>query len=232
VPLETYVPLQVTEVNSGRPVVVYNQAPALRGKTDYLWDNVPEFDTDFNGVDFTATRRLSNHWSMTGGASFGKTVGDIYATNTVSAQVDLNNPNNTFRRGVVGNDVPWSYRMSGVYELPRQIWVSGTWQYYQGFPDTTTVSVGNNTVALTQGTQTLTVEERGTTRLPPVSSLDVSVRKTWRLGSRSFEPRIDFYNLANNAAILGRITQLGPTYLRVSSIQRGRLIKVGVSVEF
>ena len=31
---------------------------------------------------------------------------------------------------------------------------------------------------------------------------------------------------------LGRVTQLGPTYGRVSSIQRGRLIKVGVSVEF
>jgi outer membrane receptor protein involved in Fe transport len=116
--------------------------------------------------------------------------------------------------------------------LPRQIWLSGTWQFYQGFPDTTTVSVGNNTVALTQGTQTLTVEERGTTRLPSVSSLDVSLRKTFRINGKSLEPRIDFYNLTNNAAILGQITQLGPTYLRVSNIQRGRLIKVGLSVEF
>jgi hypothetical protein len=92
--------------------------------------------------------------------------------------------------------------------------------------------VGNNTVALTQGTQTLTVEERGTTRLPAVSSLDVSVRKTWRFGAKSFEPRVDLYNLTNNASILGHITQLGPTYLRVSNIQRGRLIKLGMSVEF
>jgi hypothetical protein len=232
VPIDTYIPLQVTEANSGKAVTVYNQAPALRGKTDYLWDNVPEFDTNFNGADFTATRRLNNHWSLAGGASFGKTVGDIYAASTVSGQVDLNNPNNTFRRGVVGNDVPWSYRMSGVYELPRQIWLSGTWQFYQGFPDTTTVSVGNNTVALTQGTQTLTVEERGATRLPSVSSLDVSLRKTFRINGKSLEPRVDFYNLTNNAAILGRITQLGPTYLRVSNIQRGRLIKVGMSAEF
>jgi len=232
VPLNTYIPLQVTEANSGRQVTVYNQAPALRGKTDYLWENVPEFDTNFNGTDITATRRLNNHWSIAGGASFGKTVGDIYAASTVSAQVDLNNPNNTFRQGVVGNDVPWSYRLSGVYELPRQIWLSGTWQFYQGFPDTTTVSVGNNTVPLTQGTQVLTVEERGTTRLPSVSSLDMSVRKTFRFGSKSLEPRIDLYNLTNNAAILGQITQLGPTYLRVSNIQRDRLIKLGMSVEF
>jgi carboxypeptidase family protein len=229
VPMESYIPLQVTEVNSGRQVTVYNQAPALRGRTDNLWDNFPELDTNFNGADVTVNKRLSNHWSMTGGASFGKTVGDIYAT---LATVDLNNPNNTFRRGVVGPDVPYSYRMSGVYELPYQISVSATAQYYQGFPDTTTVSVGPNTVALTQVTQVLTVEPRGTARLPAVSSLDVSVRKAWKTGGRSFEPRVDFYNLTNAATILGRITQLGPTYGRVSSIQRGRLIKMGLNVEF
>ncbi len=172
---------------------------------------------------------MSNHWSLTGGASFGRTVGDIYATATT---VDLNNPNNTFRQGVVGNDVPYSYRLSGVYELPYQIWLSATGQYYQGFPETTTVSVGNNTVALTQGTQVLTTEPRGTTRLPAVSSLDASVRKTFKMNRTSIAPRLDLYNLTNAATILGRITQLGPTYGRVSSAQRGLLIKLGVSVEF
>src|SRR5438128_440094 len=181
VPLESYIPLQVTEANSGRLVTVYNQAPALRGRTDYLWDNYSDFDTNFNGTDISVTRRLSDRWSMNGGASFGKTAGDIYATSTNNAQVDLNNPNNAFRPGVIGNDVPWSYRMSGVYELPYHVSLSGTAQYYQGFPDTTTVSVGSNTVGLTQVTQTLTVEPRGTVRLPPVKSLDVSVRKNWRV---------------------------------------------------
>src|SRR5262249_37124305 len=143
VPLETYVPLQVTEANSGRQVTVYNQAPALRGKTDYLWDNFSDLDSNFNGLDLTANRRLSNHWSLNGGASFGKTVGDIYGLSTVSAQVDLNNPNNTFRSGVIGNDVPWSYRLAGGYEFPYQGWVSGSARYYQGFPDTRTGAVGD-----------------------------------------------------------------------------------------
>ena len=50
--------------------------------------------------------------------------------------------------------MPWSYRASGVYEFPYQISLSATGQYYQGFPENTTVSVGNNTVALTQGATT------------------------------------------------------------------------------
>ena len=69
----------MTEANSGRQVTVYNQAPALRGKIDILWANFAELDTNFNGADITVNKRMSNHWSMTGGASFGKTLGDIYA---------------------------------------------------------------------------------------------------------------------------------------------------------
>ena len=229
VPTSTYIPLTVTEVNSGQQVTVYNQAPALRGRFDTLWANTPQFDTNYNGVDVTLNKRLSHRWLFTGGASFGKTVGDIYATQNTA---DLNNPNNMFRNGRFGNDVPISLRLSGVYELPYRVMVSATAQRNTGFPELTTVSVGTNTIVLTQGPQTLTVESRGTTRLPAVNSLDVSVRKPWKFASTSIEPRIDFYNLTNAATILGRITQRGPTYGRVNNIQRGRLIKLGVSVDF
>jgi hypothetical protein len=231
VPFDTYVPLTVTEANSGRQVTVYNQAPALRAKSDVVWENSSALDSSFNGTDFTVNKRMHNHWSVNAGASFGKTVGDIYPT-TSAATADLNNPNFQFRRGVIGNDVPYSYRASGVYDLPYQISVSATAQYYAGFPELTTVSVGNNTVILTQGATTVTVEERGSTRLPAVTSVDLSLRKFWRIGDLKMEPRLDFFNLSNQATILGRVTQLGSSYGRVSSIQRGRLVKVGLSVEF
>jgi len=226
VPIDTYIPLQVTEVNSGKQVTVYNQAPALRGRLDNLYFNTDTANSDYNGGDITIAKRMSNKWALNGGVSFGKTLGDILAQ-------DLNNPNSAeFRRGLLGNDSPWSYRMSGVYELPQAIFVSGTWQYYQGFPESTTVIVGNNTVTLTQGSTTLTVEPRGTTRLPPVSSLDFSVRKSFRVQQMRFEPRVDFYNMTNEASIIGRLTQLGPTYGRISNAQRGALIKAGINVEF
>ena len=229
VPTSSYIPIPVTEANSGQTATVYNQDPSLRGKFDTVWDNTAQFDTTYNGADVTVNKRLSNRWLFTGGASVGKTVGDIYSTLTTA---DLNNPNNTFRRGLYGNDVPFSLRLSGVYEMPYRVMVSATAQHTNGFPELTTVSIGTNTIVLTQGPQTLTVESRGTTRLPSVNSVDVSVRKPWKIGTTAIEPRIDFYNLTNAATILGRITQLGPTYGRVNSIQRGRLIKLGVGVDF
>jgi hypothetical protein len=226
VPIDTYIPLQVTEANSGKLVTVYNQAPALRGKQDNLYFNTDTANSDYKGADITINRRMSNKWSVNGGASFGKTLGDILSQ-------DLNNPNSAeFRRGLLGNDSPWSYRASGVYQLPQDVFVSGTWQYYQGFPESTTVAIGNNTVALTQGTTTLTVEPRGTTRLPPISSVDFSVRKGFKVQQWRFEPRLDFYNMTNQASVIGRLTQLGPTYGRISLVQRGALIKAGLNVEF
>jgi hypothetical protein len=42
----------------------------------------------------------------------------------------------------------------------------------------------------------------------------------------------EFLRHRQEAIILGRITQLDPTYGRVNSIERGRLVTLGVSVEF
>ena len=213
-------------MSSGRSVTVYNQAPALRGRNDLLWNNEEALDSNYNGTDVTLDKRMSNRWMMTGGISIGKNVGDIYGTS------DLNNPNFQFRRGLQGNDVPFSLRLSGVYELPLGISLSGTFQRQTGFPEITSVSVGNNTIALTQGTTLITVEERGTKRLPHLNQLDFSLRKALRMGNKVFQPRLDVYNLMNSATITARNNTLGSNYEFVNGIQRGAIIKFGLNVDF
>ena len=227
VPFDTYIPLAVTEATSGRAVTVYNQAPALRGRQDLVWSNAPEMDTKYDGTDITVDKRYSNGWMLTGGVSFGENIGDIYPVGS-----DLNNPNFTFRRGVTGNDTPFSFRLSGLYDLPFGVAMSGTFQHQRGYPELTTVSVGSNTVALTQGTTSVAVEPRGTTRLPNLNQLDMSFRKVFRSGGKVYQPRVDLYNLANSATIIARSTVLGPSYGAVNGIQRGRLIKFGMHVDF
>jgi hypothetical protein len=229
VPENTYSPVNVTEPTSGRAVTVYNQRLDLRGRIDTLWDNEEALDSNYNGADVTINKRMSDGWSLMAGGSFGKSIGEVVGG-------DLNNPNSKeFRRGLLGNDVPWSYRLSGVYDLPyRLASLSGTMQYYKGVPEATTVSVGSGAVpgGLTQVTQSLLVEPRGTVRLPNVFSLDISVRRSFRRGATSFEPRLDFYNLTNEATVTNWLTTLGSTYHRASTIQAGRMIKAGVSFEF
>jgi hypothetical protein len=232
VPKESYIPLTVTEKNSGKTVTVYNQAPGLRGLNDSVFYSDPAGDTIYKGADVSVNKRMSNRWSLMGGATFGKTTGD--PVGAVAATADLNNPtNDSFRTGIVGNDVPWSSRLSGVYELPYRFSLSGTASYYAGFPEATTVLVNSATVALTQGSQTVWVSRRGDTRLPSVFQLDMAIRRSFRVSGRStVEPRIDIYNVTNGSTILGRVTQLGSAYLSPSTIMRGRLIKLGGNVTF
>lgn len=227
VPTSSYMPLQVTEVASGRQVTVYNQDPALRGKFDNYWDNSPASDTNFDGVDATFRKRLSNRWSLMSSLSLGRNVGRHYASTN-----DLNNPNFTFPDGPIGNDVPVSLKVSGLYELPYGISFSASAQYFSGFPENTTVLVNANTVRLTQVNQSLLVEPRGTTRSPGVAAGDVSVRKTFRFLGLSVEPEMGIFNITNAAPILARINQLGPTYGQVGSIMRGRLIKLGMNINY
>ena len=110
--------------------------------------------------------------------------------------------------------------------------MSGTFQHQTGFPEITSVSVGNNTIALTQGTTRMTVEPRGTRRLPDLNQLDFSLRKSLRAGNRVFQPRFDVYNLMNSATITSRNNTLGSSYEAVNAIQRGAIIKLGMNVDF
>jgi hypothetical protein len=233
VPASAYTPIAVTEANSGTKVTVFNQDPATKGQFDIVWNNEPALNSTYNGGDVTVNRRLGNGWLLTGGVSLGKNIGDIYPTPTsASVKNDLNNPNFTFRRSLAGNDVPFSLRLSSVYTLPLGISASATFQRQSGFPELTSVSVGNNTIALTQGSTSVAVSPRATTRLPTLHQLDASFRKAFRSGSKVLQPRVDLYNMANSATLTSRTTTLGSSYDAANAIQRGRLIKFGVSLDF
>ncbi len=227
VPLESYIPIQVTELNSGQQVTVYNQAPALRGKFDVLFDNFADLDSNFNGLDLTFNKRLSHHWMVLSGVSFGRNVGDIYGT------AALSNPNFTFRRGVIDFDVPVSVKASAAYELPHGIALSMNAQHFSGFPEQDTVTVGSNTVALTQVSQSLVIAPRGTNRLPSVNAADFAMRKLFKFAGRlTAEPALEVFNLTNANTVQGRVTIRGSAYHRATSIMRGRMLRVGVNVKF
>jgi len=226
VPRESYTPITVTEVVSGRQVTVYNQSPALRGRFDVLFHNAPENDITYNGFDLTLNKRMSNRWMLMSGLSVSKNTG------RQDQNADLNDPNVQFSDGLFENEVPVSFKLSGVYDFPFDIKASGTMQHFTGFPEDTTVLVTSATVPLTQVTQSLRVEPRGTTRLPDVRLVDLSVKKLIRAGRSRIEPGVDLFNVFNVAPIQLRIAQLGPTYGRPSSILPGRILRFSLNMGF
>jgi hypothetical protein len=218
-------PITVTERTSGETVQVWRRGTSASAN---LFSNSADENTDYHGADITLNKRMSNRWSMMGGASWG-----VVRANSRGG--NRNDPHilNYYDSDVLaGADRPWSYRLSGVYELPYQITVSGAWMYQAGAPEDTTVVVTNQTITLPQGNQTLRVREFGEERFPNVVQLDLSIRKVYRVGTKTISPRLDIFNATNESTISAWITQLGPTYHRPSTIQRACLMKVGLNIEF
>lgn len=226
VPTSGYVPLTVTEVSSGRQLTVYNQDPATRGQFDVEWDNFSALDQNYHGLEISAQKRMRDRWMLMGSFNYGKTEGDIHDG------ADLNNPNFLFRRGEGQYDVPLFTKLNGVYEWPYGFMTGVSAQYYQGWPETTTVRVSADTVRLTQVNQTLVVQPRGTVRRPNVTTVDFNLGKRLTRGALRVEPRLEIFNLFNASAVQLRIEQLGPTYGQATDLLGARLIKLGASVSW
>jgi hypothetical protein len=228
VPPEGYTPIAVTEITSGRQVTVYNLAPALRTARDILWDNFDELDGVYNGMDLSFNKRFSKRWMVMSAVTIGANTTDTAATS------DLNDPNFTFRRGRAVIDVPVAFKLAGTYEFPFGISASANIQRYTGFPEATTVLVTRASVpTLTRTSQSIQVEPSGSSRLPDVTLIDISLRKKFQFAERvTMEPALNVYNAGNSNAIQARSTQLGPSYHQVGGILQPRFVKFGININF
>jgi hypothetical protein len=257
-PPSAYVPFSFTVPNgpggtvaNQKPmnVTVYNLLPAFNGLQNSVLDNQPYLDTNYKGVDLTASKRFSRKWQMVAGLTFGKNTGGINTTTggplgqTATIQSgnvgDLNDPNFTqYPNGIVGNDSQVAFRLSGSYELPYRISVAGSLVSNSGYPYISTYSLSRATAAaaginLTRATQTIFLSNRGDERLPSVTLIDLRFSRAWAFaGGRRISPQLDIYNLTNQYSAQSVTNGVGSTYLNPTSILAPRIIRIGVAVNF
>src|SRR5581483_9039888 len=245
VPSSAYVPFTVNVPNGpngAKSATVYNLLPAYNGLQNNVIDNDPYLDTNYNGVEVTATKRMSQHWQLTAGFTAGKNTGGLNQGGTAggqSATVDLNDPNNTlFANGIVGNDSTYAFRASGIYNAPYGINVSGSLVSNTGYPYVSTYAVTRALataagVALTRSSQTIFLSDRGDERLPAVSLIDMRISRSFRLaGGRRIEPTFDIYNLGNASTVTGLTAGVGSTYRVPNGIVSPRIMKIGLALNF
>jgi hypothetical protein len=256
-PPSAYTPFQFTVPNgpggtvaNPKPVTVtvYNLQPAFNGLSTSVIDNQPFLDTDYKGVEITASKRLSHRWQMVAGLTFGANRGGINtsagtppgqaATIASTNAGDLNDPNFTqYGDGIVGNDSKVAFRLSGSYTLPWEIGLSGSLVSNTGYPYISTYTLSRATaatagVALTRASQLILLSNRGDERLDTVSLVDLRISRAFRFGARRISPQVDIYNLTNQYTPQSTTVGVGSTYLRPTSILAPRIIRVGVAVNF
>jgi hypothetical protein len=242
VPTSAYTEHQVTIPNGpgGGPgntnlkpitVPVWNIPASLASADQTQRVNAPELDTEYKGIEFTATKRFSTKWQMQAGFTIGKNEGGF-------GGADLNDPNlRRFPTGIIGNDSERALRISGSYELPYKINFAGSMLANNGYPYVSTYSLSRATAAtqgitLTRATQTITLSQRGDERLPNVTMVDLRLSRSFRFGARSIQPYADFFNVSNTDTRDNQNSAVGTSYLLPTSILAPRIIRIGLSLNF
>jgi len=246
VPSNDYTPVTINipnGPNGATTATLYNLSnPAFNSQTFNVLDNEPYLDTVYNGVDITASKRFSHRWQMVAGLTLGKNTGGLNGTGGQSGSNDLNDPNFlTFSNGIVGNDSPVAFRLSGSYSAPWDILVAGTFIANSGFPYISTFSVTraafpglcNCSSTLVRSTQTVLLSDRGDERLPPVRQLDLRVSRVFKfVGNRRIVPQLDLFNVTNAYTPTGVNVAVGTVWRQPNAIISPRIARVGFSINF
>ena len=212
----------------GGTATFYNLDRAFFGLQDTVLDNQPVLDSDYNGIEFTTTKRFSNRWQMAGGLTIGRNKGGV-------SYGDLNDPNSMLhQQGIVGNDSTYSLKFSGSYMMPGELMVSGALVWTQGFPYQSVYLVSRSVFpGLTRTNQQVRLSEPGDERYADVKLLSLRFSRPFtvaRMGT--VEPLVEIFNLANASTVVTRNRNVGGLYLAPSEILGPRLVRVGFRVEF
>jgi hypothetical protein len=218
--------------NGATTATLFNLDRAFTGVANNIRDNESYLDTEYKGVEFTASKRLSRRWQMVAGLTIGKNEGGL------TQGTDLNDPNVTlYERGIVGNDSKYGFRLSGSYLLPYDFTFAGSLVANTGYPYVSTYNVtraiaATQGVVLTRASQTLPLSQRGDERLESVKLADIRISRPIRLGTRQFVPTLDIFNITNTATVVSLNNAVGGTYLEPREIISPRIIRVGFSLDF
>jgi len=242
-PPSAYTPVTINVPNGPNgptTATLYNLNPQYLGLQDNVVDNQPYLDTRYDGLELSASKRLSHRWQMVTGINFGRNKGGLNNVTTSmgqSATSDLNDPNNTlYSRGIVGLDAKVGYRLSGSFEFPGAVLVAGSMISNGGAPYVSVYSASRAAVApvvtLTRGSQNVFLSARGDERLATVTMADIRISRPFRFGPRRIVPTVDFFNIGNTGTPVSITSTIGGSYLFPTQIIAPRIIRVGFSMNF
>ncbi len=232
---EAYAPLDRTYVDpaSGQvvPITIYNLRPEFITARDRYIDNVDFLQSNYDGFQVDMQKRLANRWQVLAGLNLQRHRGfDHSGTYT---GVDFSNPNSSLNRtdGSVFIDLPWTFTLSGSYQLPYQLSLSGKYTARAGDPlNRTTVFTG---LTASQASETIRLAQRGTDRTEDVTRfVDLRLAKRFPLGFGSAEATLDVFNILNANHVLQQTEQIGTSWGRPTRILTPRIIRFGITARF
>ena len=237
-------------------VPVYTLAPNVPDPTFGVLTNLPGYSASYNGLEVTATKRLSHNWMMRGNVSYNdqKTncssealpnpTPSIYTTLIGSLPIGTLGcvGGESFQRsansGAFQNvfiSSTWSANLTGLVQLPADFALGASLSARQGYP-----AVLRDRISRTKGGVTdVVLNSVGDVRFDNVYELDLRASKDFRFFNRvGLTLSADLFNAPNQRTVLQRDTRLmsngapRSTGYRITEMQSPRAWRFGAHFTF
>jgi hypothetical protein len=211
---------------NGLTIPIYNLNPAKVGQVKSIDLTSDVNRSSYNGFDVGMVARLAKGASLIVGFSAGLIRGQI-------CQVD--DPNNLRFCDQRTLDIRFdkTVKLAGSYALPWGISASAVFQGVPGLPRLVPWVVGRTQVpTLTLSSVVVPLYAAGGAFLPRLNQRDVKLGKTVRYRTLRFQPQVGIFDLANSATVLAQNKSYGPTLDQVRAILDGRVVRLGLQLDF
>jgi hypothetical protein len=235
-PLSDYnVVIPKTDPLTGNTINIYTYPAAFAGYQfiKYEWFNRNGDADFFHTVEFTATKRLSNKWSML--ASYDLIKNHAWITQSTGGEAgNLSSaarpltPNQAYFG--LNRTWDWVLKASGTYDLPYGLRFAAFYNLLRGLASYRTVLF---TGIPQLGSVTVPVEPYGSEHNPPINLLNLRLGRVFTFKDRyKLETTLDVFNVFNSNAATSVSYLTGPTYKSISAITPPLVARLGATFSF
>ena len=224
---------------------VYALSPSVGIPTYSVITNRQDYSQKFNGLELTATKRLSHKWMMRGSFSYNdytESCGKNAVANPTQSlgacpggQVAPNSGNGSGSFGNVYISSKWNLNLNGLYTLPWDFNIGASFTARQGYAQ----PLQDRVTGLRGGTLNVVLNPVGDIRFANVYEFDLRIAKDFRFFNRAgLTLSGDLFNVPNQRTILQRnviILQNEATRTggyRISELQSPRVWRLGAKINF
>lgn len=200
-------------------VPVYSVRDGLTDTGGVYWTNTDR-STEYIGYTLSATKRLSNKWMLRAHLTYYDWTWDIGPEfRRFDDPTDSYNSNGSFHEWNVDNDGAlfaeqsggsgsvdlflnsrWSFNVSGLYQLPWGINVSGNINGREGYP----IPWFHDNFGTNDGNKDIQVARVGDDRVDDIITTDVRIDKDFQFGDLGVTVSMDVFNLFNEGYVVQR----------------------------
>ncbi|HEV7426354.1 MAG TPA: carboxypeptidase regulatory-like domain-containing protein [Thermoanaerobaculia bacterium] len=216
----------ITTITTGT-VPLYQLKAGVPSPTYRVLTTRPNYTQQYNGIEVTATKRLSHKWMTRANFSYNnytETCGKDSFANPTKVLPAINNGSaasggptactggvvapQSAGSGAFGNDFinsKWNLNVTALYILPLDIDLGASLSARQGYPQ----PLRSNTTGLPGGTLNVMLEPMGKDRFDNVYELDLRIAKDFRFMNRvGMTLSGDLFNAPNKRTTLQAETQI------------------------